>query len=177
MNSKLAPEEITKIMRAFDFCHLYGEIVRKSQMDGLIAWRKLVGMLELYDIKTTFEVTDKVRHLVEKHLCLPPNGETDENDAEFAIEIEVQGKPTVIKNDVKNNLPHHFMVQLLRLVCKGNFNLSFVKACQVFYNMGQIEGTLFTESGSYPEGFVEFYRENGLDKIETYFKFQETSKL
>lgn len=146
-----------------------GYTVRKSGLNGLEPWRKRVTELEKYNISTKYEVTTLVRQLVEKYLI------THNEDSLFGINPDgiEHSSNDIIYNDTKTHIQHHFMVQLLRLVFKENFNLSFVKVNQIFYNVGQVNASIDSDPRAYTPTILEFYRQHNLSQVSTYFTLQQ----
>ena len=146
-----------------------GYTIRKSGLNGLESWRKRVAELEKYNNGTKYEVTALARQLVEKYLI------THDEDSLFGINPNGIGNSSdsIIYNDTKAHIQHHFMVQLLRLVFKENFNLSFVKVNQIFYNVGQVNASIDSEPGAYTPAILEFYRQHNLSRVSTYFTLQQ----
>lgn len=137
-----------------------GYRVRSSKLNGLEAWQPLkVAYANLYvkdsdpiPMATNCKTFGMGRYVISLD-------EKDHTDAKFKI-----GEHTL----TNKNEPHHFYIQHFRIPFLENYKLSVVKLLQIAYNAGQFKAELEHNPKSYDQVFIDFYRQNKLDKIETF---------
>lgn len=140
---------------------LQGYNTRKNGLDGLKSWQPLkqkyekmyvIGYENGIPVNAYFSFMVKDKYII-------GSDKLDHKDSIFKID----------KNYLANGIePHHFYIQHFRIPNLESNKLSVLKLLQIAYNAGQFKAELEKNNSVYATEFVDFYKNNKLDQIDTY---------
>jgi len=139
----------------------YGYNVRRNNLDGLKSWQDVKSKYSNMYIDGYEKGISMKEYFsfIAKDKYIPGSDKEEHTKSKFKIGSDE------LDNTVES---HHFYIQHFRIPELEKYKLSVLKLLQIAYNAGQFKAESEKNNLSYKKDFVEFYKTNKLDKIDTF---------